>query len=45
MNAYERKDNVAQMADAGYRIETSKDGIFTEPERIDMAEIERFWEK
>ena len=31
--------------DAGYRIRTTKDGILSNPEKIDLKKIKRWWEK
>lgn len=44
-SAHEKNGDVSLMVDAGYRIQASNDGIISEPEKIDMTEIERWWEK
>jgi ferric-dicitrate binding protein FerR (iron transport regulator) len=42
---HDKKNDVARMVYAGYRLKSSKDGIISEPEKIDLDGIERWWEK
>ncbi len=33
------------IVDAGYKGTATKDGILSDPEKIDLTKIERWWEK
>jgi len=39
------KEDEIFSVDAGYRIRASKDGVISNPEKIDLMKIKRWWER
>ena len=40
-----KKENRTAVVNEGYRAAVSKDGKLSEPEKIDISELDRWWEK